>query len=268
MRRRTAPLLVLVAALSPTAACGADTSSGSTISAVLTTTTTATATTTTLLSTGTPSPPSRPADVGPSGSFTFPITDKDGYRFDVSVRLSTSDLGGSVEHDKPGYMSAAFTLSISMEIANKTPGRTIEFHKVSGVTAPLGNPKFLLSAVWDQGSPVCTSVAVDASPCALLLGFGYATQPITASSTAVLETRKGHPSGHFTAGLAGFPENSWPQLRTALAKPHRYVLTYDGGKYQRFGCDLNERLGVVLADDKGQLDCTNTNLRLVPQPST
>jgi hypothetical protein len=40
--------------------------------------------------------------VGPNASFTAPVTDKDGYTFDVIVKLTTTSLGNTVEFDKPG----------------------------------------------------------------------------------------------------------------------------------------------------------------------
>lgn len=206
--------------------------------------------------------------VGPSTSFVAPITDKDGYQFDIAVKLTTSNLGGTVEFDKPGFMSSLFTVSLSMQLINKTPGRAVKFESVSGVTAPLSNPKFLLSAVWDAGSVVCKAASISKSSCGIIIGFGYATTPLAPSSTITLETKKGHPSGWFTAGLAGFPESAWPQLKTALAAPERFLISYDGGGYKRFACELNDRVGVIVASSNAGFDCKHVAIEMVKQPAS
>jgi hypothetical protein len=208
------------------------------------------------------------AAAGPATSFVAPVTDADGYRFDVSVNLAVSDLGDTVEHDKPGFMSAYFSLNLDMEITNRTPGRTIEFEQVAGVTAPLSYPKFLVSALWETGTPVCRAAAVADEPCAMVLGFGYANSPLEPDATLALDTYEGRPGGGFTAGLAAFPETAWPQLQTALTAPDRYLVSYDGGDYQRFDCALNMQLGIVVAASTGALDCTDVPVTMVQQPQT
>jgi hypothetical protein len=154
-----------------------------------------------------------------------------------------------------------------MEITNRTPSRTIEFEEVTGITAPLSYPKFLVSALWETGNPVCQAASITDAPCAMVLGFGYANTPLEADSTITLETYKGRPGGGFTAGLAAFPENTWPQVEGALAAPDRYLISYDGGDYRRFDCGLNYQLGVILAASQGPLDCTDVPLDMVQQPA-
>jgi hypothetical protein len=205
---------------------------------------------------------------GPTATFVAPVTDGDGYQFDLAVDLTVSDLGGTVEHDKPGFMSAYFSLNLDMKVTNKTPGRTIEFEEVTGVTAPLSYPKFLVSAQWDVGNPVCQAASVVDEPCAMVLGFGYANTPLDADATNTLDTYKGRPGGGFTAGLAAFPESAWPQLQTALATPNRYLLSYDGGDYQRFNCGLNDQLGAIIAASQGTLDCADVSVDMVRQPES
>jgi hypothetical protein len=233
--------------------------------ATTTTSTTSSPMTTSTVVTTTTTPT---AGVGPSGGFTVTVTDKDGYAFDVSVRVATTSLGDTVEFDKPGFMSTNFKLSLSMQVINKTAGRALTFEPVSGITKPLGNPKFLVSALWEKGSPVCTASSITKGPCALLLGFGYLPASVPPGATVALDVKKGHPSGWFTAGLAGFPESSWPEVKPALAAPTRFLISYDGGGHTRFGCSLHMRLGIAVAVSGGAFDCKKFTVDQVQQPKS
>jgi hypothetical protein len=212
-----------------------------------------------------PASPTPAEAAGPTASFVAAITDENGYQFDVAVRLRTSDLGATVEFDKPGFMSTYFTLGLDIDLINKTPGRTIEFASVTGVTAPLSNPKFIVSAVWEAGDPVCSAASIADTACAMVLGFGYANVALAPDSTLPLDIKKGFPNGRYTAGLGSFPEDSWPQVESALASPDRYLVSYDGGDYSRFVCE-DLLVGFVVADSSGTSDCPDADLRLVTQP--
>ena len=251
--------------------CGSTPTAGHPAAAALPSPSSASATpsTTTAPSSSSAVTSARPATgVGPTADFTSSITDADGYKFDLVVTLVTTDLGDTVEFDKPGFMSAYFTLSLSIDLVNRTPGRTITFESVPGVTAPLSNPKFLLAASWDTGSPVCTAVAITDSACAMVLGFGYVPGPLAAGTTVGLDIKKGRPGGWFTAGLAAFPESAWPTVKPALAAPSRYLISYDGGGITRFDCNLNSQLGVLIAASKGAFDCADVDVQAVSQPET
>lgn len=207
---------------------------------------------------------------GPTASFVVPITDKDGYHFDVSVNLQGVDLGRTVEFDKPGFMSSYLTFGLTIDLINNTPGRSIAFQSVAGITAPLSDPTFLLLAMWNRGSPVCagadTTDSTKAEACGMILGFGDATSPLAPGATQALDVKRGTPAGDRTSGLAGFPEGAWPKIQVALSKPDRFVVTYSGGDAERFGCHIMN-WGVPPAVSTGALDCPQIdNLVMVRQP--
>jgi hypothetical protein len=164
-------------------------------------------------------------------------------------------------------MSAYFTLSLSMTLVNQTTGRAIAFKSVDGVTAPLSNPTFFLSAVWDTGNPVCIASSITTAPCAMMLGFGYDPNSLDPSGTVTLETYKGQPAGAFTAGLAAFSESSWPTVQAALKSPSHFLISYSGGDTDRFTCALNDQLGVALAESPGASTCSYAAVQLVQQPT-
>ncbi|WP_454811284.1 hypothetical protein [Paenarthrobacter nitroguajacolicus] len=200
------------------------------------------------------------------------MKDMDGYTFDLDVNVITSSLGETVADDKPGFMSARFQLGIDLHLINTTPGRNVSFKGVDGVTKPFGNPKFIVSALWNSDSPICLSAAEsakrDAKPCSILLGFGYADVSTPAGGTTALKVFKGSPGGNQTAGMAGFRESDWPAIKEALAKPDAFIVSYDGGDYRRFGCPLHGFLGAVVGANLPAYECGAVLPELVKHPAT
>lgn len=209
---------------------------------------------------------------GPSGTFVAHMKDVDGYTFDLDVNVITSSLGETVADDKPGFMSARFLLDMDLHIINTTPGRNVSFKGVDGVTKPFGNPKFLVSALWNSDSPICLSAAESAKratkPCSILLGFGYADVSTPAGGTTALKVFKGSPGGHQTAGMAGFPETEWPAIKEALTKPDAFLVSYDGGDFRRFGCPLHGFLGAIVGADSPAYERGAVMPELVKHPAT
>ncbi|MBG0738873.1 hypothetical protein IV500_05485 [Paeniglutamicibacter antarcticus] len=216
--------------------------------------------------------PQAPSGVGPSGSFVSKIKDVDGYTFDLDVTVNTSNLGETVANDKPGFMSALFTLGLKMQLVNTTPGRTIAFKGVDMVSKPVGNPKFLVSALWKGDSPVCAPVAAaqNKAPeaCAILLGYGDADTPTAVGATSTLKTFKGDQSGNLTAGMAAFPEKDWPAIKAAMAEPAAFMVSYDGGDYQRFDCPMHQKLGKMVGASVPEYECGAVEPELVQLPES
>jgi hypothetical protein len=203
---------------------------------------------------------------GPSGYFEGKVKDADGYTFDVAVNLQATDVEESIANDKPGFMSAEFKFTLALQLTNTTPGRNITFQPVSGVTKPFGNPKFIVSAAWNAGSPMCAAMKVATNACATVMGYGYADSALLPGITVQLEPFMGRPAGDKTAGLAGFAEADWPVIKEALSKPDALILGYEGGDYTRFGCKGSGLLGWVVAASAPAYECGATFADVVQQP--
>lgn len=184
-------------------------------------------------------------------SQVFPITDKDGYTFDLAVDFDLLSVTADPSSQAPGLTAATREMTLAMRLANTTPQRDIAFKEVSGIISPLDYPTFLVSAVYNAGNPVCTLVWQTERSCEWLLGFGRmeSGQTISAGLEYPLKVWGGRPNGgEASLLLTDIPEASWAEIEPRLSQPDGYRVTYSGGDGSRFTplCDTSTMAPVIV----------------------
>lgn len=175
---------------------------------------------------------------------TFPISDIDGYSFDLGVDFGLVSITADPSSQPPGVTAAAREMSLYMKVVNTTPARELNFKKVNGIIEPLSLPTFLFAAVYKAGNPVCTAILgrTDRN-CYWNLGFARMETGlnVAAGSEYVLKTWGGQPNGgEASLLLAGIPESSWAEIEPYLGKPDGYSIVYSGGDGGRFTTQCGE----------------------------
>ncbi|MEV7828375.1 hypothetical protein [Microbacterium enclense] len=168
---------------------------------------------------------------------TFPVTDEQGYTFDLTVDFALRSVTADPSGEAPGRTAAARDISLEMSIANTTTARNLSFREVSGITSPLDLPTFLLSAVYEEGDPVCTLVIETQRNCSWFLAYGRMESGITipAGGTYDLTIGASPNGGGYPATLLGnIPEDAWAEVQASLAAPDGYKIVYSGGDGARF----------------------------------
>lgn len=168
---------------------------------------------------------------------TFPITDDEGYTFDLTVDFAIRSVTADPSGEAPGKTAAARDITLEMSLANTTAARDLTFKEVGGITSPLDLPTFLLSAVFDEGDPVCTLVVETQRNCSWFLAFGRMESGITipAGGTYNLTIGASPNGGGYPATLLGnIPEASWAEVQASLTAPDGYKIVYSGGDGSRF----------------------------------
>jgi hypothetical protein len=168
---------------------------------------------------------------------SFPVTDEDGYTFNIDVDFGLVSVTADPSSQLPGFTAATRETSLVMSVQNTTPQRDLSFREVSGIISPLDLPTFLFSASFNAGNPVCTQVLKSDGSCEWTLGFGRMEdgQTVAADATYTLKTWAGLPNGgESSILLQNIPEASWAEVEPHLKSPDGYRITYSGGDYGRF----------------------------------
>lgn len=198
--------------------------------------------------------------VGPEGNFVVNLVDKDGYTFDVSVRVKVTDLGETVANDKPGSMSANFKVAIEMGLTSTTPGRTIKFEQINGVAG--NESRFTVLALWQAGSPVCVAGGVPDRVCATRLGDGIVNSAFPAGQTVPLKTYRSRSAG------IGLAESDWPTVKEELKNAIGFAVSYDGADTERFDCPAHSSfLGPIVASKPAGYECGAVKIGFVKAPA-
>lgn len=182
---------------------------------------------------------------------TVPVTDTEGYTFDLVVDYALTGLTADPSTQPPGLTAAVPKITLTMSIANTTPQRDLTFKEVSGIVSPLDYPTFLVSAEFNAGNPVCTQVRQTDRACNWPLGFGRMESgtTVTQGSVYTLKTYGGMPNGGTeSAYLAAVPEASWAELEPLLKNPDGFQISYSGGDGRRFTslCEKNSLVPVLV----------------------
>ncbi|WP_156458814.1 hypothetical protein [Microbacterium sp. Leaf179] len=167
----------------------------------------------------------------------FPITDDQGYTFDLAVDFRLIDITADPSTEPPGVTAATRTMGMSISLTNTTPQRDITFKAVSGIISPLDLSTFIFSAVYNEGSPVCSVIQPWDGRCRWVMGYGRMEngQTVSAGATYPLKVWGGTPNGgDISTLLRGIPEASWAEVSESLSKPDGYRITYAAGDGSRF----------------------------------
>lgn len=183
---------------------------------------------------------------------SFPITDDQGYTFDLAVDFRLIDITADPSTEPPGATAAKRTMGMSISITNTTPQRDITFKEVNGIISPLDLPTFLFSAVYNEDSPVCAAIQSWDGSCKWVMGYGRMEngQTVSAGATYPLKVWGGTPNGgEISTLLRGIPEASWAEVSESLSHPDGYRITYSAGDGSRFGsvCASEKMLPVLLS---------------------
>lgn len=182
----------------------------------------------------------------------FPITDDQGYTFDLAVDFELVNITADPSTEPPGVTAAKRTMGMSISITNTTPQRDITFKEVNGVISPLDLPTFLFAAVYNEDSPVCAAVQSWDGSCQWIMGYGRmeSGQTVSAGATYPLKVWGGSPNGgEISTLLRGIPEASWAEVSENLAQPDGYRITYSAGDGSRFEsvCASEKMLPVIVS---------------------
>lgn len=182
----------------------------------------------------------------------FPITDNQGYTFDLAVDFRLVDITAAPSTEPPGATAAKRTMGLSISITNTTPQRDITFKEVNGIISPLDLPTFLFSAVYNADSPVCAAVQSWEGSCKWVMGYGRmeSGQTVSAGATYPLKVWGGTPNGgEISTLLRGIPEASWAEVSESLSHPDGYLITYSAGDGSRFDsvCASEKMLPVLVS---------------------
>lgn len=191
------------------------------------------------------SPPPTESPAGEVYSGTAHITDKDGYTFDVDFEYHPVSFRVATASEKPGLNSVVVDMRTSIGLKNTTPGRTISFESLRGVTG--GSPHFSLTALWKRSSPVCATISVtfEAEWCAMSIAYGtLESDLIEEASVKLSPVYSGMDDrGGGVAGVAHVPDADLDKVRTAMAQPDDYLIEYRGGDVGRFATTCPDPLG-------------------------
>jgi hypothetical protein len=179
----------------------------------------------------------------------FPVTDKNGYTFDLIVDFALKSVTADPSSQPPGLTAANRTMSLAMKIKNTTAQRSLTFEEQRGIVSPLSYPTFAFYAAYNAGNPLCVALAEGKKNghadlgCRWQLGFGRMENGFTVSagSTYDLKVWGGVPNGgQQSVLLTGIPESEWSTLVPYIQHPDGYSVTYAGQDYARFQdvCDL------------------------------
>lgn len=168
---------------------------------------------------------------------TIPVTDVDGYSFDLEVDFGLVSVSSDPSTQPPGVTAATRNMSLDMRLVNTTPQREVVFKDVAGIISPLSDPTFFFSAAFDAGNPVCTVALHTDQGCEWPLGFGRMESGLTLApdQTYDLKVWGGLPNGgDASLLLPGIPEESWAELQPHLTHPDGYRISYSAGDNERF----------------------------------
>lgn len=182
----------------------------------------------------------------------FPITDDQGYTFDLAVDFRLLDVTADPSTEPPGFTAAKRTMGMSISITNTTPQRDITFKEIHGIISPLDLPTFLFSAVYNEDSSVCAAVQSWDGNCQWVMGYGRmeSGQTVSAGATYPLKVWGGVPNGgDISTLLRGIPEASWAEVSESLSNPDGYRITYSAGDGSRFAsvCTSEKMLPVLVS---------------------
>lgn len=193
---------------------------------------------TTAAQSSTPEPTPTQESAGPSISGTAQIKDADGYSFDVVYQYQPSRVDKDIASEKPGFNSVVLQLHAEITLVNTTSGRDITFESVSGITAPLSDPKISLVGLWPSTSRLCRyavqggGVAGDSTKCGVVLAFVNLDNTLGAEQTMEPTVYAGAYGRR--PGLVGVPDKDVDAVTTGIAHPESYILAYSANDNRRF----------------------------------
>lgn len=167
----------------------------------------------------------------------FPITDRQGYTFDLAVDFRLLEVTEDPTNEAPGSTAASRRATLTMSLTNTTPQRDITFQEVAGVISPFDYPTFRLAAVYSADSQACTLARPQRGDCEWLMGYGQMQDGLTLSdkTTYRLTVGGGEPGGGAVSSLfQQIPEASWKAVQESLSHPAGYKIVYTGGDGSRF----------------------------------
>lgn len=183
-----------------------------------------------------------------------PVTDEDGYTFDIAYDYQALEVYSDPADEMPGSTSARIRGNIDIQVTNTTPGRNLSFPLAGGISYPTSASAINLVAAWSASNPLCQAMNVreDADACTATVGYGRLPEEFAPGETVALEAytgRKG-PSG-WTAGIKGIPEEQFDELVEYIENPDEmrlYIAVLDSN---RFGVEMLDQcsLGVPVHPD-------------------
>lgn len=171
---------------------------------------------------------------------TFPVTDSNGYSFNLSVDFRLWGLASDPSSQLPGETAITRKSSLQMTLENTTPERELPFQTVNGITSPLSLPTFYVLAYYRSGNDACNflgSAGVALEGCGWPLAFARMESGLTVSpdSSYELQAWSGLPNGgEDSLLLHQIPEADEARAIAALQSPDGYLVVYSGAQPERF----------------------------------
>lgn len=171
---------------------------------------------------------------------TYPVTDSNGYTFNLSVDFRLWGLASDPSSQLPGETAITRNTSLQMTLENTTPQRELPFQAVNGITSPLSLPTFHVVAYYRAGNDACNflgSAGVSLEGCGWTMAFARMESGLTVApdSSYELKTWSGVPNGgEDSILLQKIPEADEARAIAALQSPDGYLIVYNGAQPERF----------------------------------